>query len=219
MFKKTKKIDSYAVIGLGRFGRSLSKALHDQGAEVLAIDNQEDQAEMICDKITHVLVGDVTDEKFLESIGLNNFDCVVVAIGSDVQASILVTLKLKEMGVEYVVARARDELHSRLLQKVGADRIIQVEQDMGVKIAKSLISPYFMDAIDVAGFSLVETAPLPQWLNKPLSKIFSQIKRDTHIIAIKRGNNMNTVLSPDFVIEEGDVLIIIGKKEMMEQLR
>lgn len=219
MKKKYHERESYIVVGLGRFGRSIARSLASQGYEVLAIDHREDYVEKIADQVTHALIGDVTDEQFLESIGASNFDAAIVAISNDVQPSILVTLKLKELGVEYVVARARDELHERLLTKVGADKVIQVEKDMGKKLAKSLISPHYVDGISLSQeYSIVETIPLKSWIGKTKKEILLSLNNSITIMAVKRGETINTALPDDFRIETGDIMVIIGTNEKLDYI-
>lgn len=140
----------YAVIGLGRFGSSLATTLHQAGNEVLAIDRNEERIEEYKDHVTYAVVADSTDEEALKSVGIRNFDAVIVAIGDDIQASILTVLILKELEVKKVVAKAINKRHGQVLYKVGADWVVFPERDMGERVATQLMSPNVLDYIELA---------------------------------------------------------------------
>ncbi|MGB9847072.1 MAG: potassium channel family protein, partial [Desulfotomaculales bacterium] len=137
----------FAVIGLGRFGSSVARTLAQMGYEVLAVDSDDERVSAISDEVTYAVQVDAMEEEALKSLGLRNFDVVIVAIGQEVKASILVTVMLKEMGVSKVVAKANDELHGKVLQKVGADVVVFPERDMGVRLAHALVSRNIIDQI------------------------------------------------------------------------
>jgi trk system potassium uptake protein TrkA len=218
-FTNKNKQKSYLIIGLGRFGTSLAKELCSQGCEVLGVDNREINVENTSDFITHALIGDVTDEKFLESIGPANYDAAIVAIASDVQSSILVTLKLKELDVPYIIARARDELHARLLNKVGADKVIQVEQDMGKKLAKRLASQNFVDGIPLSpDHSIIETMPLNGWIGKNISHIKKLTKNSISILAIKHDEHIHPTPQDDYVVGREDILVLLGENTVLDKI-
>ena len=148
---------NYAIIGLGRFGGSICRTLAEAGQEVLAIDANEDRVNEYMNIATYAVVGNAQDEAVLRSLGIRNFDYVIIAIGEDIQASILVTLMIKEMGVPHVVAKAQNEYHARVLEKVGADRVVHPERDMGTRIAHNLVSKNILDFIELSDeFSLAE---------------------------------------------------------------
>ena len=139
----------FVVIGIGRFGGAIAETLSRLGHEVLAIDTDEEVIQKISDKVTHAVAADATDESVLKSLGVRNFDVAVVAIGSDIQSSIMTTLMLKELGIRYVVAKAQNELHARVLMKIGADKIVFPERDMGERVAHNLISSNILDYIEL----------------------------------------------------------------------
>ena len=141
---------NYAIIGLGRFGGSICRTLVESGQEVLAIDSNEERVNEYMNIATHAVVGNAQDEGTLRSLGIRNFDHVIVAIGEDIQASILVTLMVKEMGVPNVLAKAQNEYHAKVLERVGADRVVHPERDMGVRIAHNLVSRNILDFIDIS---------------------------------------------------------------------
>ncbi|MXO80304.1 TrkA family potassium uptake protein, partial [Paenibacillus sp. OT2-17] len=143
------KTQQFVVIGLGRFGSSLALQLVDMGCEVLGIDRNEDVVDSMSEMLTHTVVADATDEDSLRSLGIRNFDCGIVAIGNDIQVSILTAILLKELGVKKVVAKAISVLHGRALEKLGVDRIIYPERDMGIRVAHQLVTPNLLDYLEL----------------------------------------------------------------------
>jgi len=143
-------LKQFAVIGLGRFGASLARALAEAGNDVLGVDLLEDRIRPLANVLTHVVQADVTDEEVLRSLGIRNFDVCVVTISSNIQSSILATLMIKEQGVPLVVAKARDDQHGKVLQKIGADRIVFPERDMGIRLAHNLTSGSVLDYIELS---------------------------------------------------------------------
>lgn len=131
---------SFAIIGCGRFGSAVARTLHELGNEVLAIDGDPDVVETISPNVTHAVQADVMDESVMKELGLKNFDVVIVSIGTDLQASIMATLIVKELGVKQVVTKAQSELHGKVLKKIGADKVIYPERDMGIRVAHNLTS-------------------------------------------------------------------------------
>jgi len=152
----------FAVIGIGRFGSSVAKTLCGLGHEVLAVDRNQDRIQEIADYVTHAVQADATDEEALKSLGIRNFDAVVVSIGDDIQSSIMIALLCKEMGVKFVVGKAQNDLHAKVLYKIGVDKVIFPERDMGMKIAHHLASTNIIDYIELASdYSLVEVTAIP----------------------------------------------------------
>lgn len=140
----------FAVIGLGRFGTSVAMTLQSLGHEVLAIDSDAERVQKLSDQVTHVVQVDTTEESALMALGLRNFDAIVVAIGEDVQANVATTLLLKEIGVPYIIAKARNALHGKMLEKIGADRVVYPERDMGQRVAHSMVSANVLDYIELS---------------------------------------------------------------------
>lgn len=208
----------FAVIGLGRFGSSVAITLSKMGYEVLGIDVDEEKVNNLAEAIIHAVKLDALDEHALKSIGIRNFDIVVVAIGKEVQANILVTVMLKEMGIIKVVAKAQTELHGRVLERVGADKVFFPERDMGAKVAKALVSDNFMDQIELSPeYSLVEMVVPYEFINKTLEKSGARQKYGVSILAIRRGTDI--IISPNAgqVMYEGDILVVIGKDEKLQK--
>lgn len=201
----------FAVIGLGRFGSSVARTLYSLGNQVLAIDISEDAVRNISDDVTHAVQVDSTDESALKSIGIRNFDVVVVSIGADVQASIMVTLLVKELGVKYVIAKAQNSMHAKVLYKIGADRVVFPERDMGVRVAHNLFSSNILDYIELSpDYSIMEVAAISEWEGKSLRELNMRAKYGINIMAIKRSNDIDISPTADDIIKPADVLVVIG---------
>lgn len=213
------KNKQFVVFGLGRFGVSVATTLSEAGYEVMAVDKNEEIIQDISSIVTHAVQADATDADTLRSLGIRNFDIAVVAIGRDIQSSIMVTLLLKEMGVAYVVAKASSDLHEKVLEKIGADRIISPEQDMGVRIATNLMSGNIMDYIQLSEeYSVVEIMALPEWKNQTISELNMRVKYGLNIIAIERDKKIIITPGADFVLRENDILVVVGANEKIQNL-
>nr|WP_192701874.1 TrkA family potassium uptake protein [Paenibacillus sp. OAS669] len=204
----------FAVIGMGRFGSSVARTLSDLGYEVLAIDSSEQRTQEISTMVTHVVQADSTDEEALRSLGLRNFDVVIVAIGQDIQSSILTTIILKEIGVPKVVVKAQNELHGKVVKKIGADKVIYPERDMGQRVAHHLISSNILDYIELSEtYSIIEVQASRTLIGKNLRELDIRAKYGCNVMAIKAGSHMNIAPSAEDLIKENDVLVIVGKNE------
>ena len=209
----------YAVIGCGRFGSSVARTLYGLGYDVMAIDEHEDVIQNISDSVTHAVQADATDEASVKSLGIRNFDVAVITIGSNIQSSILITLIVKELGVKYVVAKAQNELHAKVLYKIGADRVVFPERDMGVRVAHNLVSSNILDYIELApDYSIVEISALKDWEGKTLSELNMRAKYGINVMAIKHGSEIN--ISPNALdtIRKDDVLVVIGHNDDIQKL-
>lgn len=215
--KPAKKL--FAVIGLGRFGTSVAMTLQTLGHEVLAIDSDEDRVQKLSDQVTHVVQADTTDENSLHALGLRNFDAVVVAIGADVQANVATTLLLKELGIPYIIAKARNALHGKMLEKIGADRVVYPERDMGQRVAHSLISSNVLDYIELSpDLSLVEVTVPGAFIGRTLQQANMRALYGVNVVAIKRFDKLIVPPQPDELIQESDIMIVIGSTEGLQQL-
>jgi trk system potassium uptake protein TrkA len=201
----------FAVIGLGRFGGSICRALSEEGMEVLAIDIDEDKVNEFANIASHAVVADTTDEAVLKSLGIRNFDHVIVAIGDNIQASILTTLMLKELGVKHITVKAQNDYHEKVLSKIGADYIVHPERDMGKRIAHHIISNNVLDYLELSDeHSIVEIAANGNIAGHSIMELDIRAKYGINIVAIKR--NKEIIVSPQAneVIQSGDILIVIG---------
>lgn len=201
----------FVVIGLGRFGGSICRELIRLGSEVMAIDKDEDLINEFSDIVTHAVVGDAVDENVLKSLGIRNFDHVIVAIGNDIQASILTTLILKELGVKKVTTKALNDYHAKVLHKIGADQVVHPERDMGKRLAHNLVSSNVLDYLELSeNHSLVEIVATSKIDGNAIIDLDVRARYGVNIVAIKRAGSV--IVSPQAteVINRGDILIVIG---------
>jgi trk system potassium uptake protein TrkA len=212
------KKNQFAVIGLGRFGTSLSKELINLGYEVLGIDKDVDIVDEMSAVLTHAVVADTTEEEVLKSLGIRNFDCVVVAIGDDIQASILTAILLKDMGVKTVVAKALSELHGKVLNKLGVDRIVYPERDMGIRVAHQLVSPNLLDYIELSNdYTIVELSVPKSLSGLTIKELAPRAKYGCSVVAINKKDGDIIAPTADDRVSENDIMVIIGTNEQIEQ--
>ena len=210
----------FVVIGLGRFGISLATTVYELGHDVLVIDKDEDLIQEVSDRVTHAVQMDATDENALRTLGIRNFDVAVVTIGSNIQASVMVTLLVKELGVKYIIAKGNSDLHAKVLYKIGADRVILPEKDMGVRVAHNLISSNILDYIELSSeYSIIEIEALEEWNGKTLRDIKFRSKYGINVMAIKRDEDINISPSADDVVKSKDVIVAIGSAEELSILK
>lgn len=214
------KARQFAVIGIGRFGASVAAKLYEMGYDVLAIDTSESRIDGIVDRVTHAVVADSTSEAALKSLGISNFDVVIVAIGQDIQASILTTLVLKEMGVKQIVTKALTEQHGKVLQKIGADRIVFPERDMGIRVANNLAATNVLDFIELSpDFSIVELIATTEMVGKSLRELDLRAKFGVNVLAIRTSDKkINISPAASDKIQAGDLLIMVGENSSLQKL-
>jgi trk system potassium uptake protein TrkA len=201
----------YAVIGMGRFGTSVAMTLVKAGQEVLVVDSDEERIQKVAEFFTHAVVVDTTDEAAFTALGIRNFDMVVVAIGHDVQASVLTTLLLKEMGVKHIVAKAASVLHGKMLDKVGADQVVFPERDMGQRIAHNLMSTNIIDYFELApDLGIIEVDVSGSLVGKSLLESKLREKYSITVIAVRRAGKISLSPDPAAILVESDRLIIVG---------
>lgn len=209
----------FAVIGLGRFGSSVARTLHEAGYQVLAVDKSEQKVQAMVDHCSHVVQADATNEDVLNSLGLRNFDVAVVAIGNDWEASIMVTVMLKDMGVPEIVTKATSHMHGRILRRVGATRVVFPEMDMGVRLARSLAAQNLMDYIELTpDVSIMELEADGKIVGQDLRTLNLRAKYGVTILAIRRGNQVMVSIPPTEKIRAGDILVAIGENKDLEKL-
>lgn len=204
----------FIIIGIGKFGESIATNLCKMGHDVLAVDIDEERVQYIANKVTHAVQADATEEGTLEALGVKHFDGAVVTIGESVQASILITLLCKELGIRHVLAKAQNELHAKVLYKIGADRVVFPERDMGLRVAHSLVSSSYLDYIELTpDYSIVELKAAKDWQGKSLKDLNIRAKYGINIMAIKQDDKVVVSPAADDVIQRDDVLVVIGKAE------
>ena len=211
---------TYVVVGLGKFGVTVATRLYELGNEVLAIDNLAENVQRIENRVTYAVVGDARDEEVLRSLGVRNYDCAVVAIGSDLATSVLVTLNLKELGIPKILCKATDELQKKALEKVGADRVVIPEREMGVKLAQALSSSSVLDYIELSRDCGIVEIPVPEsWRGKTIRELNIRAKFGVNIIAVKKNGGINVAPGGDCLLDEQSVLVVLGKNEQLTKLK
>lgn len=212
---------SYLVVGLGRFGSSVAAKLQELGNEVLAIDDNEEQVQRLADRVTYAVVGDARDESVLRSLGAENFDCGIVAIGGDLAASILITLNLKALGVPRVICKAPNEQQKRALEKVGADRVVIPEHEMAVKLAQNLVSASVLDYVELSGDCGIAEIRVPTaWVGKNLRELDIRAKFGVTVAALRGASGDITVLiGPEYLLKADDELIIVGRNDDLSMVQ
>lgn len=211
------KNKQFAVIGIGRFGQSLVEELTQLGYEVMAIDIDEEKINDTVEIATHAVQADSMDEDVLKALGIRNFDVVIVAIGHNIQANILTTIILKELGVKKVVAKAQNALHGKVLEKIGADAIIYPERDMAIKLARSLVSKNFLEQINLSPtYSVIELFTPAAFINRSLVEIGLRKKMGVTVLAIRRDDNVIVAPGPDEKLYKGDIIIALGSNEDLQ---
>ena len=210
----------FVVIGLGRLGSAMTATLTSLGHEVLGIDNDEELVQELSAEIpdAHLIVADATDESVLRDLSVGQFDGAAVVIGENMEAGILATANLKEIGVPFVVSRATSKLHARVLERIGADRIIEPEKDMGAQVARTMASPGVMDYVDLGeDEALIESEVPDEWVGKSLADLRLSRRSGLTVLALKPKGGAGTIPSGDTVLGEGDVLVVGGTKENLDR--
>ncbi|QIN82845.1 TrkA family potassium uptake protein [Rubrobacter tropicus] len=210
----------FAVIGLGRLGIAMVGTLDSLGHDVLAIDLKEDLIQTLADDLpnVHLVAADATDEDVLHGLNLQDFDAAAVVIGENhIEAGILATANLKELGVSTIVARATSKLHARVLERVGADRVIQPEREMGEQVARVLASPAVLDYVDLGeDEALIEARVPQQWTDKSLAELALSRNLGLTVLALKPQNGAGTLPRGDTILREGDVIVVGGSKKTLD---
>lgn len=210
---------SFVVIGLGRFGTAIARELSALGHEVLAVDICEDKVQQVADRVTHAVTGDARNMEVLKALGVRNFDCAVVALGGDVGNSALVTLNLKELGLKQVVCKAQSHTHSRVLEKIGADRVVFPEHEMGVKVAQGLSSSSVLNFIEFSeDYGIVELSTPRSWQGKTLRELDVRNAYHVTIIALRHGGVLDVSPRADVPMEPGDNIVALGRSEDINRL-
>jgi len=211
---------SYVVIGLGRFGQAVACQLCELGAEVLAMDKHSNLVQQVAEDVTHAVVGDAQDKEVLRSLGVRDFDCAILAIGDDLAASVLITMNLKELGVPFVVCKAHDETHRRVLEKLGADRVVIPEQEHAQRLARSLFSHNVLEYIELSEeYGILEVPAPKSWIGKTIKELNVRAKLGVNIIAVESGKITNVAPGADYQIREGDIMVVLGENFALEAVQ
>ena len=205
---------SILVIGLGRFGRHMAKKFSEQNNDVMAIDINEERINNVLSVVTNALIGDATNERFMETIGVRDFDLCVVAIGDNFQSYLETTALLKDLGAKFVLARASRDVHAKFLLRNGADDVIYTEKETAERLAVKYGSDNIFNYIELNDeYSIYEIAVPSSWLNKSILKVNVRSKYGISILATKQGNNIYPLPKPEHVFTDSESLMILGKNE------
>jgi trk system potassium uptake protein TrkA len=219
MNKKSRQ-KQYIVVGLGRFGRAIADTLCQDGAEVLGVDRRMDVVERLRDELTQTIQMDAMDRDALETLGVRDFDIVFVTMGSDIRASGTIVLLLKELGARRIIAKAHDEFHGRMLEKLGADQVLLPERDMGRRVAHSLVSGNVIEFMELSTqYSMAEIRPKPEWVGKTLKELAMRSSMDINVVAIRNGDAVNAMPQPETRISEGDLMLVVISESSLAQMR
>ena len=209
----------YGVLGLGKFGTAVARTLAENGNSVIAVDMDSDVVDEIADVVTCAMVADISDPHVLDTLGLHNLDCVIIGVSTNMQVSIMATLLAKEKGVPFVVAKAENEIHKHILEKIGADKIVFPEGEMGVRLAKNLMGGEFVDLVELSKeFSMVEMPMPKQWIGKSIRELNVRSRYGLNIIGIKTGENLEVKMNPDEKMDEKMILVIVGKNSDLSKI-
>jgi len=217
--KSGNKRKEFVVFGLGKFGTSVARTLADNGCQVMAVDSDARLVEEIAENVTYAVCTDVTDADAIHSLGIRNFDGAIVAIGENLEASVLVTIISKELGIPYVLAKAQTELQAKVLKKVGADKIVFPEKETGMRIANNLVSGNFFDAIELSTkYSMMDLDVPEEWVGKTLRELNLRATKKINIIGVKQKEEFEITPDPDAPLEADDILVIIGRNQTLSKL-
>ena len=211
---------TFVVIGLGRFGSAVATELSSLGHEVLAVDEREDHVQRVAEKVTHAVTGDARDPSVLRALGVRNYDCAVVAIGSDLATSVVATLNLKELGVATVICKATDDTQRRALEKIGADRVIIPERESGIKLAQSLTSSSILDFIELSpDCGIAELQTPPEWCGKSIRELDIRAKYGVNVIAVRENGKVHVTLDANRPLNEHITLVLLGENDRLARVK
>lgn len=206
----------YLVIGLGRFGSAIAETLCEDGMQVLGVDCRLDLVEAMKDRITQAVQADSMDHEAMAALGVGEFDTAFVTIGGDVKASCVTTMLLRELGVRFIVAKASDEFHGRMLEKLGADKIVYPERDMGKRVAHNLVSGNLLEYIELSpDFSMAEILPRSEWVGKSLLELRLRDEYGLNVVAVRSGEQINPLPGSATIVREGDIMLVVAEEKTL----
>lgn len=210
----------YVVFGIDRFGASIARTLEENGCQVIAVDNDAEKIQMIADEVSYAMTADVEDPEAMESLGLKNVDGAIITMVNHMEASIVAVMMCHDLGVNYIIARAKNDMHGRILEKIGVTKVVFPEQEMGERIGRYIGAQDFMDWIALSSdFSLVEVAMPLEWIGHSLVELNVRKKYGFNVVGIKRGSEMRMQFDPNEALEAEDVLFVIGKNADLEKFQ
>lgn len=211
---------SFAVLGLGRFGKSIAVELANNDCEVIAVDMNSEVVAEIADKVAFAAAADITDINVLKSLGISNVDGAIVAIGDNLSVSVMATMLLKELGVPYVLAKAKNAMDEKILKKVGADATTLPENEMGIRIARNIVVGNFVDLVELSSkFSIVEMDIPSEWAGHSLMELNLREKYGINLIAIKEGDVVDVTLDPKAILKENTIVFLVGENNSLRKIK
>ena len=212
--------NSYSVFGLGRYGLAVAKELVENGTDVLSIDHNEELINDVIGELSVCRCADVTDPEVIKQLGISNIDVVIIAISGSLETSVMATALCKEAGVKNVIVKCSNEMHAKILTKVGADRVVLPERESGIRLAKNLLSSGFIDILDLTNnVSLVEIDVKPEWVGKSLVDLNLRKKYSINVIAVQKNNDVTTDIDPTKPLEETMKLIVVAERNKLEKMK
>ena len=211
---------SYAVFGLGRYGIAVATELADNGAEVIAVDCDERIVNAAAAELPICKCADITDPEVIRQLGISNVDVVIIAMANNLEASVMAVTLCKEIGVKTVIAKCANEMHQKILSRVGADKVVFPENESGIRLAKNLLSSGFVDMVSLAkNVSMIELDVKPEWCGKNLIELNLRKKYSINVVALRRGDMVSVDIDPNAPLQGNDKLIVIANTEKLSKLR
>ena len=214
------KKKTYAVFGLGRYGIAVARELVSNGMEVIAVDTDERIVNMAADELPICKCADVTDPDVIRQLGISNVDVVIIAMANNLEASVMAVTLCKEIGVKTVIAKAANEMHQKILARVGADEVVFPENESGIRLAKNLLSAGFVDMVSLAkNVSMIELDVRPEWVGKNLIQLNLRKKYSINVVALRREDMVSVDIDPHAPLQSTDKLIVIANTEKLSKLK
>ena len=212
--------NSYAVFGLGRYGTAVARELVDNGMDVIAVDSDQRIVNAAADGLPICKCADITDPDVIRQLGIGNVDVVIVAMANNLEASVMAVTLCKEAGVPTVIAKCANEMHQKILTRVGADKVVFPENESGIRLAKNLLSSGFVDMVSLAkNVSMIELDVKPDWVGKNLIELNLRKKYSINVVALRKGDAVSVDIDPHAALQETDKLIVIANTEKLAKLR
>ena len=211
---------TYAVFGLGRYGIAVARELVSHGMEVIAVDSDERIVNMAADELPICKCADITDSEVIRQLGISNVDVVIIAMANNLEASVMAVTLCKEIGVKTVIAKCANEMHQKILTRVGADKVVFPENESGIRLARNLLSSGFVDMVSLArNVSMIELDVKPEWVGKNLIQLNLRKKYSINVVAIRREDMVSVDIDPNVPLQGDDKLIVIANTEKLSKLR
>ena len=211
---------TYAVFGLGRYGIAVARELVDNGMEVIAVDSEERIVNMAADELPICKCADVTDPDVIRELGISNVDVVIIAMANNLEASVMAVTLCKEIGVKTVIAKCANEMHQKILLRVGADKVVFPENESGIRLARNLLSSGFVDMVSLAkNVSMIELDVKREWVGKNLIELNLRKKHSINVVALRRGDMVSVDIDPHAPLSPDDKFIVIANTEKLSRLK